>query len=98
VGGRGVEGRVALITGAGSGVGRAAALALLGAGWSVVLAGRRQELLEQVAREVAPEDENRANKWLPFEQALQALHYSESKLLLHKAELLRLANAGHSGP
>jgi NAD(P)-dependent dehydrogenase (short-subunit alcohol dehydrogenase family) len=47
--------RVALITGAGSGVGRAAALALLGDGWSVVFAGRRLELLEQTAGEGAPD-------------------------------------------
>lgn len=41
--------RVALVTGAGSGVGQAAALALLAAGWHVVLAGRRNAPLEQVA-------------------------------------------------
>jgi NAD(P)-dependent dehydrogenase (short-subunit alcohol dehydrogenase family) len=35
------SGRVAIVTGAGSGVGKAAALALLGAGWRVALAGRR---------------------------------------------------------
>jgi len=40
--------RVALVTGAGTGVGRAAALALLGDGWKVVLAGRRAEPLQQV--------------------------------------------------
>ena len=40
-------GRVALVTGAGSGVGRSAALALLGAGYRVVLAGRRREALEE---------------------------------------------------
>ena len=34
--------RIALVTGAGSGVGRAATLALLQDGWSVVLAGRRR--------------------------------------------------------
>ena len=41
--------RVAVITGAGSGVGRAAALALLGDGWSVALAGRRQDALQETA-------------------------------------------------
>ena len=43
------EDNVALITGAGSGIGRAAALALLGAGWSVTLAGRRLDTLEETA-------------------------------------------------
>jgi NAD(P)-dependent dehydrogenase (short-subunit alcohol dehydrogenase family) len=38
---------VALITGAGTGIGRATALAFLNEGYSVVLAGRRRELLEQ---------------------------------------------------
>ncbi len=41
--------RTALVTGAGSGVGRAATLALLQDGWSVVLAGRRREALEETA-------------------------------------------------
>ncbi|MBB3176128.1 SDR family oxidoreductase [Variovorax sp. Sphag1AA] len=43
--------RIAIVTGAGSGIGKAAALALLGDGWSVALAGRRLEPLEQVAQE-----------------------------------------------
>jgi len=43
--------RIAIVTGAGTGIGRSAALALLGDGWSVVLAGRRLEPLEQVAEE-----------------------------------------------
>jgi len=43
--------RLAIVTGAGTGIGKAAALALLGDGWSVVLAGRRLEPLEQVAEE-----------------------------------------------
>jgi len=37
------------VTGAGSGIGAAAALALAGAGWQVVLAGRRPAALEEVA-------------------------------------------------
>lgn len=40
---------VALVTGAGSGVGRACARALLDAGWSVTLAGRRLDALEATA-------------------------------------------------
>ena len=40
---------VAIVTGAGTGVGQAAAEALLGAGYKVALAGRRTEPLEEVA-------------------------------------------------
>ena len=46
--------RVAMVTGAGSGIGRATALALLGEGYSVVLAGRRREALERTAAEAGP--------------------------------------------
>jgi len=41
--------RVAVVTGAGTGIGRATALALLGAGYQVVLVGRRAEPLLEVA-------------------------------------------------
>jgi len=41
--------RIAIITGAGSGIGRASALALLDAGWSVALVGRRPDALEETA-------------------------------------------------
>jgi NAD(P)-dependent dehydrogenase (short-subunit alcohol dehydrogenase family) len=45
--------KVALITGAGSGVGKAAVLALAGAGWSIALVARRKEALEAAANEAA---------------------------------------------
>jgi NAD(P)-dependent dehydrogenase (short-subunit alcohol dehydrogenase family) len=43
--------RIAIVTGAGSGIGRASAIALLQAGWHVVLAGRRPEALQDSIRE-----------------------------------------------
>lgn len=41
--------KIAVVTGAGSGIGRGVTLALAGAGWSVVLAGRKAERLEETA-------------------------------------------------
>jgi NAD(P)-dependent dehydrogenase (short-subunit alcohol dehydrogenase family) len=48
--------RVALVTGAGTGIGKAAALALLKDGYSVALVGRRADLLEKTAAESGAKD------------------------------------------
>jgi NAD(P)-dependent dehydrogenase (short-subunit alcohol dehydrogenase family) len=44
------DSRIAMVTGAGTGIGRAAALALLGEGWRVALVGRRRGKLEETAQ------------------------------------------------
>ncbi|MEZ5906513.1 MAG: SDR family oxidoreductase [Geminicoccaceae bacterium] len=44
--------KVAMVTGAGSGIGKASALGLAGAGYALVLAGRRPEPLAAVAAEI----------------------------------------------
>jgi len=43
------DGKIAVVTGGGSGIGRATAHMLLDAGWNVVLAGRRADMLEETA-------------------------------------------------
>jgi NAD(P)-dependent dehydrogenase (short-subunit alcohol dehydrogenase family) len=48
--------RVALVTGAGSGIGKSAALALLKDGYHVALVGRRKEMLEKTAAESGAKD------------------------------------------
>lgn len=46
--------KVAIVTGAGSGIGKSTALAFLREGWCVALAGRRSELLEKTVTEARP--------------------------------------------
>lgn len=48
--------KIALITGAGRGIGRATALALAGEGWKLVLTGRNRQPLEAVASEIGPDN------------------------------------------
>ncbi len=46
--------KTAFVTGASSGIGRATAVALAKAGFQLIIAGRRGERLDELAREVAP--------------------------------------------
>ena len=52
--------KIAMVTGAGSGIGSATALALLRAGYAVVLAGRRADALEQTLAQAPKESETLA--------------------------------------
>jgi len=49
-------GRIAIVTGGGTGIGKAAALALLGDGWRVAIAGRRKEPLDEVVAQAKAGD------------------------------------------
>ena len=53
-----LKAKVAIITGAGTGIGKRSALALLRDGWSVALAGRREELLVGTREEAGDEGRN----------------------------------------
>ncbi|WP_299814382.1 SDR family oxidoreductase [uncultured Roseibium sp.] len=50
-----VKGRIALVTGGGTGIGRAMAKDLSKEGWRVVISGRRKEVLEKTAAELSAE-------------------------------------------
>jgi NAD(P)-dependent dehydrogenase (short-subunit alcohol dehydrogenase family) len=90
--------RVAVVTGAGSGIGRAAALALLGDGYHVALAGRRRERLEETAAQAGPARE----RALPVptdvcdEQAVRAL-FAAAREAFGRVDVL-FNNAGAGAP
>jgi NAD(P)-dependent dehydrogenase (short-subunit alcohol dehydrogenase family) len=48
------QGKVAIVTGGGSGIGRSSALALQGDGWNVVVSGRRKEELDKTISMAKP--------------------------------------------
>ena len=90
--------KVALITGAGSGIGKACALALARAGWSLMLCGRRIERLKPVA------DEATALGVTAVVSKVDVGNPSEVKLLFNELRLtfdrldLLFNNAGTGAP
>ncbi|GJN92394.1 hypothetical protein Rhopal_005424-T1 [Rhodotorula paludigena] len=50
--------RIACVTGASSGIGRASAIALAGAGWVVIISGRRADELDETIRQARQESTN----------------------------------------
>jgi NAD(P)-dependent dehydrogenase (short-subunit alcohol dehydrogenase family) len=87
-------GKIAVVTGAGSGIGAACAQALAAAGWVVLLAGRRADALESVAgsgpgaMEPVPTD-------VTDEQSVRALF--DTAVTRHGRVDLLFNNAGRSG-
>jgi NAD(P)-dependent dehydrogenase (short-subunit alcohol dehydrogenase family) len=91
--------RIAIVTGAGSGIGRAVSLALNAAGYSVVLAGRRASELERIA---AMAERNDAERMLAVPtditqpDAVAAL-FDRTKEVFGRLDVL-FNNAGSSAP
>ncbi len=89
--------KIAIITGAGSGIGRATALAFLKTGYAVVLAGRRKSALEQTVREAPPGSETLV---IPTDVAdpvaVRAL-FAQTKETFGRLDVL-FNNAGRGGP
>ena len=90
--------KIAIVTGAGTGIGKAIAAALIGVGYKVALVGRRRSLLDEVGRELDPTGRNTlaivADVGDP--QAVAAL-FTEVKAAWQRLDLL-VNNAGSSAP
>ena len=90
--------KVAIVTGAGSGIGKAVALALLQEGYAVVLAGRRKEMLEQAVAEAGSAGKRAlaAPTDVSDPQSVRAL-FARTKEAFGRLDLL-FNNAGTNAP
>ena len=90
--------KIAVVTGAGSGIGKAVSLALAAEGYAVVLAGRRADALEQTARDARPNE----SRMLPVPtdvadpESVRAL-FARAKEAFGRIDLL-FNNAGVGAP
>lgn len=86
-----------MVTGAGSGIGRAAAVALAQAGWAVVLAGRRREALEETAALAPPGARLLVVPTDVSDEASVDALFAETRRVFGRLDLL-FNNAGSNAP
>ena len=91
-----LDGKVALITGAGTGIGRSAALMFAQEGAELVIAGRRMEPLEQVVAEIAAAGGKASAKSTDMEDEASVMALAEYALEKHGRVDILVNNAGHS--
>jgi NAD(P)-dependent dehydrogenase (short-subunit alcohol dehydrogenase family) len=91
------ETRISLVTGAGSGIGRAVAEALAEAGWAVVLAGRRQEPLEETAAWIGARAETLVVPTDVSDEAAVSALFDKTVARFGRLDLL-FNNAGSAAP
>lgn len=91
-----LEGKVAVITGAGSGIGREAALMLAHQGADLALGGRRMEPLSQVADEAREHGATVAVKSVDLEDGDAAAEFGKWALAEFGRVNILVNNAGHS--
>ena len=93
-----LEGKIALVTGGGSGLGRSMSLALSNAGAEVIVAGRRTDKLENVIKEI--KDKGGDSFWIVLDiQDENSINSSLKKIetMGKKIDIL-VNNSGISGP
>ncbi len=93
---RRLEGQVAIVTGGGSGIGRATALRLSGEGARVVVAGRRPGPLESVVTEIARGGGQAAARQADLSRAAEAVDLARWTVERFGRVDVLVNNAGHS--
>jgi NADP-dependent 3-hydroxy acid dehydrogenase YdfG len=91
-----LDGQVAIMTGGGSGIGRAAALMLAAEGAQVVVAGRRKTPIEEVAAEIGRANGRAIARVCDVEKAAEARGLAEWTVAQCGRVDILVNNAGHS--